>query len=35
MDKDVAFLLWVYYAGGIVVLMLLLITAMRLVTNLI
>lgn len=35
MDKDVAFLLWVYYAGGIVVLMLLLITAMRLVKNLI
>jgi len=34
MDKDVAFLMWLYYAGGIVVLMLGLIAAMRLVTNL-
>ena len=35
MDKDVAFLMWLYFAGGIVVLMLAVITAMRLVTNLV
>jgi len=34
MDKDVAFHMWLYFAGGIVVLMLGLIAAMRLVTNL-
>jgi len=35
MDKDVAFLMWLYFAGGIVVLMLAVITAMRLVMNLV